>query len=118
MARAAPSKATRRRRLPLPELRTVLELASPTGAYQFSITEIDSPAGANTQGIVSFASGGSGVFMAMGTALAIAARWTAPDRLEISVPAGLILRGALGEAATRVQHFRDVVHVDYREVSR
>jgi len=96
------------------EIRTILELPSPKGAYSFSISEIDSPAGANTQGALSFRDGGSGLFMVMGVGLGITAKWRDDKTLVISIAKKLDVDGPLGELEKRIQNGRQVVNVVYQ----
>jgi hypothetical protein len=103
-----PAPMQRRRVAPvLAEPRTLVDLTSPTGAYQVWIYESDSPAGANTQGMLSSLKNGigSGLFMVMGTGLGISARWIGEDRLELAIPARLEVRWAAGAPERPIQFF-------------
>ncbi|MDQ3032184.1 MAG: DUF4259 domain-containing protein [Myxococcota bacterium] len=109
----ATAKKPRRKKKQEPSVREVATYPSPDGAWVFSISEIDSPAGANTQTVVSHRGGGAGVWAAMGTNLGVTARWLGARELEVSVPTGVPEL----QRQTRIQYADDAVTVTYRSSS-
>ncbi|XXX80885.1 DUF4259 domain-containing protein [Sorangium sp. So ce134] len=116
--RAASPRQRRPARSRRPEVREVARAVAPGGACDAGVVEIDGPAGANTQVVISFRGadnreiGGACVLAAMGASLGITATWLAADRLELEIPMNA---SYFGERETSVRCYDRIVSITYRE---